>query len=220
MPSIAERIAGWRKLAQQRKRAYQNNPTPENKTLWDRTVAALAKLRRGPKQPRIVTAKDLGIGFINKFGALGPELYGTGHHSAGPVDVSDAHCATLLRQYHAQHNGQGWGGIGYHYCLSRKGTLFCLRPTNLKGAHVGAHNSNNIGVLCHGTTGNKPTAAQQQTFRWLLENAHTSAVPKAHRTDRDLSRVAWFGHNDWSGHHSNACPGTHKTLYVTKGKKR
>lgn len=165
-------------------------------------------------KPKIVTANQLRLSFANRFGQLGPELYVTGHHTAGPRDRNDSHCVDLIRAYHRAHAAQGWGGIGYHYCISRRGTLYCLRPTILKGAHVGGHNSSNVGVMCHGTTGHRPTIAQARTFLWLLRNAHTDAMPRAHRTDRSLRGAPRRGHNDWSGHRSNACPGTHKRMYL------
>ena len=98
--------------------------------------------------------------------------------------------------------------------IADDGALICARPTILKGAHVGLHNTENLGVNCPGTTGDRPTAAQRETYRWLLANAHTSALPKAHRTDLDLSQSRLFGHNSWSGHESNGCPGLFKGMYL------
>lgn len=170
--------------------------------------------------PKIITAAQAGLRFANKFGALGPELYVTGHHTAGPKDKSDAHALQLCRSYHAAHAAKGWGGEGYHYCITRRGTIIGLRPTNLKGAHVGGHNSNNVGVMFHGTTGDKPTIRQRRSYKWLLANAHTTRLPKAHRTDRDLRKAKRRGHNDWPGHTTNACPGTHKKMILSGGTAR
>lgn len=169
--------------------------------------------------PKIVTARAQGLAFQNVFGALGPERVVTGHHTAGPKDTSDAHAAQLNRSYHHAHKNKGWGGIGYHYSISRRGTIFCLRPTDLKGAHVGGHNSGNVGVMFHGTTGDTPTQAQSEAFRWLLINANTWRMPKAHRSDRKLGKPHCDrkGHNDWSGHLTNACPGTHKPMILKGG---
>jgi hypothetical protein len=179
-------------------------------------------LLRAQKQtadrPRIVTAADIGLKFDNKFGGLGPEHYVTGHHTAGPVDKNAPDAIAWAQVYHRAHAAKGWGGIGYHFMLARDGTLICLRPVTLKGAHVGGHNTSNVGVVCNGTVGDLPTEAQQRTFRWLLENAHT--LPKPHRTDLVLRRATRKGHNDWPGHESNACPGTHKRLYISGGESR
>lgn len=172
------------------------------------------------RRPKIVTARQMGLQFANLFGQLGPERKVTGHHTAGPPDRSDAHAIQLCRSYHAAHRAKGWGGIGYSYCITRRGTILCLRPTILKGAHVGGANSQNVGVMFHGTTGHKPTRAQARAFLWLLRNAHTRAMPAAHRTDLSIRSAPRFGHNDWPGHRSNACPGTHKRMIRAGGKKR
>ncbi|MEH3055559.1 MAG: peptidoglycan recognition family protein [Patulibacter minatonensis] len=170
--------------------------------------------------PKIVTATQIGLRFTNVFGALGPERFVTGHHTAGPKDTSDAHAMSLARTYHADHARKGWGGLGYHYMITRRGTILCLRPTALKGAHVGGHNSNNIGIVCNGTVGDRPSIRQRRALKWLLANAHTAAMPKAHRTDVSLVHATRRGHNDWSGHQSNACPGTHKKMYLSGGETR
>ena len=98
--------------------------------------------------------------------------------------------------------------------IADDGTLICARPTILKGAHVGGHNTNNIGVNCPGTVGDRPTRAQIDTYRWLLANAHTRRMPLAHRADRDLRRATLRGHNQWDGHRSNGCPGLFLDMYV------
>lgn len=171
-------------------------------------------------RPRIYTAAQLGLTFQNRFGELGPELYVTGHHTAGPKDTSDQDAIRLARQFHAEHAAKGWGGIGYHFMLARSGAILCLRPTYLLGAHVGLHNTSNLGLVCNGTTGDRPTAKQAATLRWLLANAHTKKLPRIHRTDRDLRAARRFGHNDWPGHETNECPATHKPMYLAGGAHR
>ena len=171
--------------------------------------------------PTVVTAAKIGLHFVDVgFGALGPEEFVTGHHTAGPKDKGLADGIRLARQYHGEHKAKGWGGIGYHYMILRNGTILCLRPVVMKGAHVGLHNSENVGVVFNGTTGDRPTLRQMRSLRWLLRNAHTTKMPRAHRTDRPLSKARRRGHNDWPGHQTNACPGTHKTLILSGGAKR
>src|SRR5262245_8635763 len=163
--------------------------------------------------PRIITARSIGLAFQNLFGELGPEENVTGHYSAGARARNFREGVARVRQFHADHKAKGWGGIGYHFVISDDGTLLCARPTILKGAHVGLHNTNNLGVNCPGTTGDRPTAQQKATYQWLLANAHTEAMPKAHKTDRDLRHAHLFGHRDWPGHESNACPGIFYAMY-------
>lgn len=164
--------------------------------------------------PRIITARQLDLRFQNVFGELGPEVDVTIHHAGGPTDDDLPHAIRLDRAYHEAHARKGWGGAGYHFNITRGGVIICLRPTILKGAHVGDWNTGNIGILFHGTTGDRPTQAQVVAFRWLLVNAHTRKMPAAHRTDRPLNKphTRRRGHNDWPGHESNACPGTHKPI--------
>lgn len=163
--------------------------------------------------PRIITARSIGLAFQNLFGELGPEENVTGHYSAGARARNWREGIARARQFHADHKAKGWGGIGYHFVIADDGTLICARPTILKGAHVGLHNTNNLGVNCPGTTGDRPTAQQKATYQWLLANAHTAAMPKAHKTDRDLRYAHLFGHRDWPGHHSNLCPGIFYAMY-------
>lgn len=169
-------------------------------------------------RPRIVTAAQMGLGFQNLFGELGPEHHLTGHYTAGPRDRDDAEALRLFREYHRQHAAKGWGGIGYHYGITRRGTLVCLRPTMLKGAHVGGWNSGNIGVVMHGRPGDKPTAAQRATLRWLIAYAHTRRMPRSHRTDLPLTRAKRRGHKDWPTHGSNQCPGDFHRAYLRGGR--
>jgi hypothetical protein len=154
----------------------------------------------------------------NVFGALGPERFVTLHWTAGRVDTSVADAVALCKSYHREHKAKGWGGIGYHYGLCRTApAILLLRPVTLKGAHVGGHNTGNVGVMTHaGAPGHVvgPTADQVHAFRTLLRFAHTKAFPAEFRTDRRLYRpfTKRLGHQDWSGHGSNSCPGSMRPL--------
>lgn len=167
--------------------------------------------------PIIYTARRTGMTFQNLFGQLGPEHHVTGHYTAGPLDRSDKHAIELVRSYHQAHKNKGWGGLGYHFCITRKGNIILGRPLMLKGAHTGGHNTGNVGVMMHGTTGDKPTRAQRRAYRWLLANAHTRSMPATHRTDLDLRSARRHGHNSWIGHTSNGCPGLFKPMYLRGG---
>jgi hypothetical protein len=172
-------------------------------------------------KPRIVIPD---LRFQNVFGELGPEHWVTGHWTAGPVDDSLEEALTLCRAYHADHRAKGWGGIGYHFCFPRtQYAIICLRPTILKGAHVGSWNTGNVGAMFHGgyPPGSKPTMTTKQgeAFHWWLLNAHTRAMPAAHRTDRKMNKPSSGrrGHNDWPGHESNQCPGSYKREIIHGG---
>lgn len=170
---------------------------------------------------RVVSASALDLHFVDVgFGQLGREQKVTGHHSATPPDRSRAEAIAYVRRFHREHKAKGWGGLGYHYVIGRDGTIYGGRPVVMKGAHVGGENTGNVGVMCIGTVGTKPTKRQMRAFRWLLRNAHTRRMPRAHRTDRPLKALRVYGHNDFAAHRSNQCPATHKRFFTTKGKKR
>lgn len=164
--------------------------------------------------PKIYTANSTDLKFQNVFGSLGAESKVTGHYTDGPRDSSDAHAIDLIQNYHQAHKAKGWGGLGYHFCITKKGNIILGRPLHLKGAHVGGHNSNNVGIVMHGTTGDKPTFAQRRAYRWLLANAHTNRMPRTHRSDRDLRKAGRYGHNSFPNHRSNGCPGSFKPMFI------
>lgn len=163
--------------------------------------------------PRIITARSIGLTFQNLFGQLGPELHVTGHYSATPRARDSQQGIAAAKAFHRDHIGNGWGGIGYHYVIPDDGTLICARPTLLKGAHTKLHNSQNIGVNMPGTTGDTPTPQQKASYEWLLANGHTAAMPKAHRTDRDLRAARLMVHKLWPDQ-STECPGLFQTMYL------
>ena len=171
--------------------------------------------------PRVISASTLDLHFVDVgFGYLGTEIAVTGHHSATPPDRNLSEAIGYVRRFHREHKAKGWGGLGYHYVIARDGTILCGRPTVMKGAHVGGHNTGNVGVMMIGTVGTRPTKRQQASFRWLLRNAHTAKMPRAHRTDRSLERARCRGHNDWPTHGTNQCPADHTPLFTSRGKRR
>lgn len=172
-----------------------------------------AKLRVPIRRPKII---DPRFKVEAKYGPLGPLTAVIGHHTAGPRDKTDGHAVDLWTKYHAQHKAQGWGGIGYHIGVTSAGSIVLLRPSGLKGAHTAQANTGHLGVVVHGTVGDKPTKAQLRAIRWLCRYAHTSRMPASHRAPVKLDAVRWTGHNDWN---ATACPGTFKPMYVSKGKR-
>ncbi|MBX2823598.1 MAG: N-acetylmuramoyl-L-alanine amidase [Gammaproteobacteria bacterium] len=67
---------------------------------------------------------------------------------------------------HAMHLGFGWHGIGYHYVVTRDGTLEPGRPEYWIGAHVYGFNPESLGVCLIGR--NQFTDAQFSTLAQLL----------------------------------------------------
>lgn len=155
--------------------------------------------------PRIVR---LDAPMTNLFGPLGPLREPVGHYTAGPRDTSDAHALSLLRTYNQQHRNQGWGAIGYHLAIASSGTLILCRPVGWKGAHTAGQNTGRIGIVVMGNVGQRMTAAQKATLRWVRANVHTTAMPASHRAPAKLGRQTV--HRDWN---ATSCAGDYSTDY-------
>ena len=164
--------------------------------------------------PRILTADELHLPFRDVFGPLGPARSVTGHFTGGPRAGDWRQAVDIARALHVAHLDSGWGGCGYHFLIADDGSLLCLRPTDLQGAHVGGHNGLNLGVLCAGAAGHRPTRAQRDTYAWLLSNAHTDALPVEHRTADALTDARLHVHHQWHGHQTNPCAGWYEDMFL------
>ena len=171
--------------------------------------------------PRIVTARSIGLQFVaSKLGSMGPETSVVGHYSGDPrfpTNLDDT--IRLVKAFHHDHQvNRGWAGIGYHYVISRLGVIIGCRSTFHRGAHVLRNNHGRIGVNMPGTLTatikHRPTRAQARAFNWLLHNAHTDAMPRAHRTDVNLSTLPRLGHKDLM---ATSCPGLFYGMYKKGG---
>lgn len=172
--------------------------------------------------PRIVTARSMGLRFVaSKLSAMGPEKSVVGHYSAGARAKNVREGIARAKSFHHDHQvNRGWAGIGYHYLISDDGVIICCRSTFHTGAHVKGGNSGRIGVNMPGTLTatikDRPTRRQARAFNWLLHNAHTDAMPRAHRTDVNLSTLRRRGHNDLN---ATSCPGLFKGMYLKGGER-
>jgi len=205
-------------LLRSARKRHEAHPTAASRDLIDKRKKQVAQAKAAVEaadgwRPKIVNLNFRPNGPL----AAQPKIqWVTGHYTAGPVDRNDTECEKLLRGIDSYHKlSNGWTMIGYAFAISRKGTLYLCRPATMVGAHTLNHNTANVGVVCNGTTGDRPTAAQAKTFRWLLQNAHTSALPPAFQVN--LRGLPVKGHNDWM---STSCPGAFKTMYVSKGAQR
>ena len=204
------------RLIRGRKKSGAEKRRTVARTGWRKKWRKRAQARVSRK-PKIVTAAQMGIYPEAKYGGMGTPTMTTGHHSAGPMDQSDSHAIALLQSYDRQHRAQGWGGLGYHLAIGRSGTLFGGRPMLQKGVHTANYNTANVGILVLGTTGDKPTAAQYRTLKWVRDNAHTSKMPAAHRSPVPL-KFQIKGHKERPGQ-ATACPGTFLSFYHSGGSK-
>ncbi len=94
-----------------------------------------------------------------------PPRWITVHHDGMKPFLSDGEYETKarlesIRNGHLQRD-EGWGDIGYHFCVDRAGRVWEGRSLRYQGAHVKWCNENNVGVLCIGNfEEQQPSAAQ------------------------------------------------------------
>lgn len=144
------------------------------------------------------------------FGPLGDIYSWTFHHSAGPRAKTKAQAIRLHKAYQQQHINQGFGDIGYHFSMDDFGRIYVLRSTKYKGAHVGGHNSGNVGFMLHGNyNSDKLNRAQKDTLKWLFRGGFHALTGER---ERDIALVR--GHKEWPGHGSNDCPGENLMRHV------
>lgn len=76
----------------------------------------------------------------------------------------------------ACHKARGFKSIGYHYYITRDGTIYPCRPEEQPGAHALHYNAHSIGICYEGglDAGGKPkdtrTEAQKASLRELLQS--------------------------------------------------
>ena len=203
-------IGAQRLVRQQRRRTRAERQAAKRRVAYRKAVRAAYATPPGPKIYTGIVHPD------NVFGPIGTITDLTGHYTGGSPDESDAHAIALCRSHDSYHRSLGWGGYAYHWCITREGNIICGRPTGWKGAHTALHNSGNLGIVMHGTTGTRPNRAQAATLRWLLAYAHTGKMPAAHRAPRKLEGLRLRGHFDWPDN-ATSCPGEFITLFRSKG---
>ena len=138
-----------------------------------------------------------------------------GHYTAGPQDENTKDAIRLCRLYHQAHLNQGWSGEAYMVCFTVDGDILVLRPARYVGAHTLGYNTGSYGVMCHGTTGDRPTGAQKRAMRWWAKNGHKRVMGKA-QTQKRPDSYRWYGHNDFN---ATGCPGSFKPSFLAKGQK-
>lgn len=144
------------------------------------------------------------------FGELGEIQYLTWHHSAGGRAPTKAECQRLNRIYQDDHIAKGWFDIGYHLCMDDLGRFYRLRPLGAKGAHVGDHNSRNIGIMVHGNYEfHELTDAQRAAIEWVYKGGIWVLTEEPEHGIRSTPV-----HNEWSGHESNACAGRNLIRHI------
>ena len=169
----------------------------------------LGRQLRSLARPKVI---DLNLSF-RPMTLQGEVVRVIGHYTAGPKDENTADAIRLCRLYHQAHLNQGWSGEAYMLCFTRDGDILLLRPARYVGAHTLGYNTGSYGVMCHGTTGDKPTRAQKWAMRWWAKNGHKTFMGKG-QTQKPPAEYDWKVHRDYN---PTACPGSFETAYRTKG---
>jgi hypothetical protein len=160
----------------------------------------------GGSKPPMFTSTSLGLSFQWVWGSKGTPFRVAGHYTAGARSKDMAALKHEMVKDHAFHKGKGWGGVSYECMIADDGTIGLGNPMGRLSAAVASNNTGMVSICCPGTTGDRMTAAQVESAKWYLNNAHTTAVPPAYRSPTDLSKLPLRGHKEYPGQ-STACPG-------------
>lgn len=121
------------------------------------------------------------------------------HYVGGSAVARGAHtnCRAQVRSWHNYHRtGQGWAGLGYHYCICHHGIVMTGRGLNRVGAHAPGANATHIGILFMLGGSQQPTADQLAGFRAFRTWLGRQGVRQSNVTP----------HSQWI---STSCPGNH-----------
>lgn len=109
------------------------------------------------------------------------------HHRAGSGDVLSIH---------AQHQRQGYSGIGYHFYIRKDGRIYEGRPIDKQGAHCIGYNQKSVGVCFEGNFENEKMTASQIKSGTELFGYLKKLYPKAReKRHKDLFQTACPGKN-------------------------
>ncbi|WP_183163756.1 peptidoglycan recognition protein family protein [Alteribacter keqinensis] len=114
------------------------------------------------------------------------------HHS-GTLEGS----AASFARYHV--DALGWPGIGYHYVISKDGSVRTSNELETVSYHVSGSNRRAVGICLIGnfTREKLPTAQRRSAENLVLTLMNMLFLPVN----------AVLGHREFSGHKSNQCPG-------------
>lgn len=140
------------------------------------------------------------VGIPSSIGSYGRPRSGVVVHYVGASRVSrgsHANCRAQVRGWHSYHKyGNGWAGIGYHFCVCHHGIVMTGRGLNRVGAHAPGANATHVGVLIMLGDGQRPTSSQLKGFRAFRSWLGRKGVRQGNVSP----------HSRWI---STSCPGNH-----------
>lgn len=113
------------------------------------------------------------------------------HHSA-----TTSGDAFAFANYHV--GTLGWPSCGYHFVITRDGTIQWANSINRVSYHTGRHNTPLIGICVVGN-GSFTQAQERSFFDLVVALRATEGI--------NVSIANIKGHREYSGHSTNACPG-------------
>ena len=133
-------------------------------------------------------------------------LYSSQYQNYRPIELIVIHCSATrsdrpfpLEAVIACHRARGFATIGYHYYLTRNGTVHAGRPLYQEGAHVTGHNRRSIGICYEGGLNPDGIPADTRT-----EAQKESLLKLLHRLKTDYPQARIVGHHDLDPR--KACP--------------
>ena len=134
-------------------------------------------------------------------------LYSSQYQNYRPIELIVIHCSATrsdrpfpLEAVIACHRARGFATIGYHYYLTRDGTVHAGRPLYQEGAHVTGHNRRSIGICYEGGLNPDGIPADTRT-----EAQKESLLKLLHRLKTDYPQARIVGHHDLDPRKD--CPG-------------
>ena len=106
-----------------------------------------------------------------------------------------------IEQLEACHKARGFQTIGYHFYITKDGTLYPGRPESQMGAHAKGFNAHSIGVCYEGGLDEDGNPADTRTPEQKVAMARL--IVQLHQQFPTINRV--LGHRDLPGVHK-ACP--------------
>lgn len=119
------------------------------------------------------------------------------------IDLIVIHCSATrcdrpfpLEAVIACHRARGFATVGYHYYVTRDGTVHAGRPLYQEGAHVTGYNRRSIGVCYEGgldpcgQPADTRTDAQKETLLKLMQRLKTDYPHARIVGHRDLPNVS------------------------------
>lgn len=86
------------------------------------------------------------------------------HHSAVDADVT----IHSLASYHV--DGNGWPGIGYHFCIEEDGGIYQVNWLETRSYHAGGQNHRSVGICLLGNFQQEaPASIQLEALRFLID---------------------------------------------------